>query len=163
MIEKSREYAGFAAYAVKPIFDIYQRYLFGDYVDYNGVVGINSGEVPVLIAQGVDDSIITPSGQSITAHLAEITNPSVDLYWGEGSQGSNSGIWHSRESEEYRRTVASRLRRRELELGRALTLDELRVLYTTVDHRLYSEVNAELVDLIVATFDKGVAAPPSPS
>ena len=156
MVEKGEQYVGKAAYTVKPIFDVYQRMLFGDYVKYNGVVGINSTDVPVIIAQGVDDTVITADGQSITAHLDEITNPNVTVYWGEGSQGSHTGIWHSSEADEYRRMIAGIVKKRETDLGRDLTDDERAEIYATVDHKLYSDVNTELVDLIISTFDKGL-------
>lgn len=156
MIEKAEQYAGKFAYTAKPILDGYQKYLFGDYFNYNGVVGINSTDAPVLIAQGIDDTIITPGGQSITAHLDELTNPNVTIYWGEGSNGSHTGIWHSKESEEYQRVIASRIKKQEMDLGRKLTDSELSEIYSTVDHALYSQVNSELVDLIIDTFDKGI-------
>ena len=158
MIEKGEQYAGKMAYTAKPIFDVYQKILFGEYVKYNGVMGINSTDAPVLIAQGVDDTVITPDGQSITAHLSEITNPNVTLYWGKGSQGSHTGIWHSAEAEEYARVVKSQMKLRELELGRALSDEEKAQIISTVDHELYSAVNEELMDLIVETFDKGLTA-----
>ena len=156
ILEKGEQYAGKVAYSAKPIFDTYQRILFGNYVKYNGVVGINSTDAPILIAQGVDDTVITPDGQSITAHLPELTNPNITLYWGKGSQGSHTGIWHSTEAEEYARVVKSQLKLRELELERALNDEEKKEFYATVDHELYSGVNEELMDLIVQTFEKGL-------
>lgn len=156
MLEKGEQYAGKVAYAAKPIFGSYQRILFGDYVNYNGVVGINSTTAPVLIAQGIDDTVITPNGQSVTAHLDELTNPNVTLYWGKGSQGSHTGIWHSVESEEYQRQISSCIKKMEMELDRELTSNEKAEIYATVDHNLYSEVNPELIDLIIQTFEKGL-------
>ena len=157
MLEKGEEHAGKIAYSAKPIFAGYQRMLFGDYVNYNGVVGINSTDVPVLIAQGVDDTVITPNGQSITAHLDELTNPNVTLYWGRGVQGSHTGIWHSVESEEYRQQIDECVKKMEGELDRKLTDSERAEIYSTVDHELYSAVNPELVDLIIQTFEKGLS------
>lgn len=156
MLEKGEQYAGKVAYAAKPIFASYQKILFGDYVNYNGVVGINSTDVPVLIAQGVDDTVITPDGQSVTAHLDELTNSSVTLYWGKGSQGSHTGIWHSVESEEYQRQIAGCIKKMEMELGRELTSSEKAEIYATVDHNLYSQVNLQLIELIIQTFEKGL-------
>ena len=156
MVEKGEQYVGKPSKTAKPVFDAYQRILFGDYVKYNGVVGINSTDAHILIAQGLDDKVITQDGQSITAHLDELTNPNVTLYWGMGSQGSHTGIWHSVESEEYRRVVACQVNKRQLELKRNLTEEELSEIYATVDHRLYSGVNTELVDLIIKTFENGL-------
>jgi pimeloyl-ACP methyl ester carboxylesterase len=156
MLEKGEEYAGKIAYTAKPIFAGYQRMLFGDYVNYNGVVGINSTKAPVLIAQGTLDTVITPDGQSITAHLDELTNPDVALYWGKDLQGSHTGIWHSVEAEEYKQHIADSIKKMEGELDRKLTDGERAEICSTVNHELYSEVNSELVDLIIQTFEKGL-------
>ena len=156
MVETAERYAGEIAYTAKPIFDVYQKYLFGDYVNYNALIGINSTTVPVLIAQGTSDDIITHDGLSVTAHLDEITNPNVTVYWGEGYQGSHTGIWHSDDAEAYVKAVADDIAAKEAALGRSLTNEELAEYYSTVDHRRYSDVNKELIDLILATFRDGV-------
>ena len=156
MIEKGEQYTGKLAYTAKPIFDVYQKYLFGDYTKLNAVIGINASDIPILIAQGVDDDVIAHDKQSVTAHLDEIENPNVTVYYGTGSQGTHTGIWHSREAEEYVRTVASELTILAFKKGEALTDEEKAAFYETVDHRLYSEVNAELVALILDTFDRGL-------
>ena len=156
MLEKAEEHTGKIAYAAKPIFDAYQKYLFGDYVNYNGVRGINSTDIPILIAQGVDDTVITMKGQSITAYRDKLTNPNVSYYFGKGAQGSHTGIWHSAAAEEYRKKVASELKMRSSRLGRELTYAEKCDFYSGVDHRLYSEVNSELVELMLNTFKKPI-------
>ena len=156
MVETSRRYVGEMADTVKPVFDAYQKYLFGDYTRYNGVVGINALKVPVLIAQGVEDTVITPDGESITAYLDEITNPHVQVYYGKDYQGSHTGIWHSDEAESYRLQVARQLQELEQQKGEALTDAEKAEFYETVDHRLYSDVNLELIALIFETFEKGL-------
>lgn len=156
MLEKAEEYTGKIAYTAKPIFDAYQKYLFGKYVNYNGVRGINSTDIPILIAQGVDDTVITMNGQSITAHCDKLTNPNLTYYFGKGVQGSHSGIWHSVAAEEYRKKIASELKLRSSRLGRELTYAEKREFYSGVDHRLYSEVSPELVELMLNTFKKAI-------
>ena len=156
MVEKGEQYVGKLAYMSKPVFDVYQRMLFGDYVKYDGVQGINATSAQVLIAQGIDDTVITMDGQSITAHRDEITNPNVTYYFGRGSQGTHTGIWHSDAAAEYARKLQSDIKRFETENGRKMTYEEQVAFYATVDHRLYSEVNAELMALILTTFEKGL-------
>lgn len=156
MLEKAEQYAGKLVHPTGSIIETYQEVLFGDYVKYNGIVGINSGKIPVLIAQGIDDTTITPHGQSITAHLERITNPNVSYYWGRGSQGTHTGIWHSKESEEYQREIKSLINLNKFRLNRELTDGERARIYASINHRLYSEVNTELIDLTVKTFDKGL-------
>ena len=161
IVQKGEEYVGKLAYVSKPVLDVYQRVLFGKYVSYDGVKGMNSTDIPVLIAQGVDDTVVTMNGQSVTAHRNEITNPNVSYYYGKGSQGTHTGIWHSDASEEYQRKIASELKLLEMERGRALTDEEKAVFYQSVDHRLYSEVNKELLELIFDTFERALEqAPP---
>lgn len=157
MVEKGEQYTGKLAYTAKPIFDVYQKYLFGDYTKLNAVIGINAVDIPILVAQGLDDGVIAHDKHSVTAHLDEIENPNVTVYYGTGSQGTHTGIWHSREAEEYVRTVASELALLAFEKGEALTDAERAAFYETIDHRLYSEVNAELVTMILDTFNAGVA------
>ena len=148
MAQTSRRYVGELADTVKPVFDAYQDYLFGDYTQYNAVVGINAVQIPVLIAQGVEDTVITPEGESITAYLDQITNPNVQVYYGTDYQGSHTGIWHCDEAESYVLQVAQQVQ--------SMTDAQKATFYETVDHRRYSQVNAELIELIFETFEKGL-------
>ena len=154
MQEKGEQYVGKLAVTSKPVFGAYQRILFGSYVEYNGVRGINSVDIPVLIAQGVDDKIITYDGQSITAHKKEITNPNVSYYIGKGLQGSHDGIWHSKDALVYQSEVESELKLLQIEKGKPLTAQEKAEFYKTVDHSLYSAVNEALMNEIIKTFNK---------
>lgn len=135
MVEKAWGTVGPLALAAKPILDVYQRAVFGDYVEYNGVRGINATDIPVLIAQGEGDETITMHGESIYAHLDELTNPNVTVYYGRGAQADHNGIWHSDEAARYMADAA----------------DD-----NVIDHRRYSEVNADLVALILQTFEAGL-------
>lgn len=155
MVDKGHQYVGDVAYSTKPVLDVYQKILFGDYVEYNGVRGINSTDIPVLIAHGVDDEVITLGEQSILAHQAEIKNPNVAVYYGFGAQGSHVGILHSAEAEEYAKRIEGQIKLLEMEKGRELTVEEKISFYETVDHRLYSEVNGELLSLAFDTLEKG--------
>ncbi len=154
ILEKGEQYAGKMGTIPKPIFSTYQKILFGDYSNHNGVRGINESNVPVVIAQGVEDKVITYDGQSITAKKSEITNPNVTYYIGKGLLGDHCNIWHSINSSVYQLEVEGELKLREIEKGKELTREEKVEFYKTIDHRLYSEVNAELFDLIIKTFDK---------
>jgi hypothetical protein len=152
MLEKGEQYAGKLAKIPTPIFNTYQRILFGDYVELSGVRGINDSNVPVLIAQGIDDPTITYGEQSIIAHKDEITNPNVSYFETKGVQGDHNNIWHSVEAVLYQKEVASEIKLLEIKKGGKLTADELYELSKTVDHRLYSEPNAELLDEIIKLF-----------
>ncbi|MBQ8394283.1 MAG: alpha/beta fold hydrolase [Clostridia bacterium] len=153
MVEKGEQYVGKLALTSKPVFSAYQRILFRSYVNYNGVKGINSVDIPVLIAQGIDDKTITYDGQSITAHKDEITNPNVRYYIGKGLQGSHYGIWHSKESMMYQNEIESELKLKQMEKGEKLSHEEKVEYYKTVDHTLYSAVNQDLMKQVIDMFD----------
>lgn len=156
MVETSEAYIGKLAYLAKPAFDLHQKHLFGEYTKYNAIRGINATKIPVLIAQGQEDSIITSDHLSVTGRLDEIHNPNVTVYYGTGLQGTHSGIWHSAEAEKYAKEVDAEKEKLEAEMGRELTISELETFYDDVDHKLYSEVNHQLLSLIFQTFEKGL-------
>lgn len=156
MVEMGADYYGEFLRVAQPVFYLYQKHLFGEYIEYNGVRGINSTDIPVLIAQGVDDDVMTMDGLSITAHKDEITNPNVTYYYGYGLQGGHTEIWHSTESVEYQKQVAAELEELYNSNGGEPSYDQLVEFYSNVDHRLYSEVNDELVSLILSTFEKAL-------
>ena len=153
--DKGFQYAGLLGGAGLPraFLDIYQKILFQDYVEYTGVRGVNAAGVPVLIAHGVEDKVILYGTQSIIARRDEITNPNVEYYIGEGAQSGHDSIWHSVRSAAYRKEIAEKVKQAKEAKGGGWTDDDLREIYKTVDHELYSEVNAELFDGILNMFD----------
>jgi len=153
ILEKGEQYAGELGKFPQPLFNAYHKLLFGKYVKYSGHEGVSSVNIPVVIAQGIDDKVITINGQSVMAHKDEITNPNVIYYVGKGYQGEHNGIMHSNEALAYRAVIKSEIKLLEIEKGRKLTEDERREYYKTIDHTLYSAVNEELFALIVKTFD----------
>jgi hypothetical protein len=156
MVEKGEQYVGKIASFPEPIFKLYHKHLFNKYPIHNGVRGINSCKIPVIIAQGVTDKIITYDGQSITAHKDELRKDNVIFYDGFGPQGDHNNIWHSVESAVYQDVVKSKLKLLEIEKGAKLTYEEKVAFYKTVDHELYSQVNEELFKIILDTFDKAI-------
>lgn len=153
MLEKGKQYAGPLALVPVPIFNAYQRILFKKYANSSGVKGINSVNIPVVIAHGVDDTVIPYTEQSVISNRKEITNPNVIYYDGLGVHGSHTGIWHSKQSALYQMEVESRLKLLRTKKGRDLTYEEKVEFNESINHSLYSEVNEELMDLIVKTFD----------
>lgn len=156
ILEKGYQYAGeLADRGVPKVFlEQYQKKLFGKYINFSAVKGINSGNTPVLIAHGVDDMVIGYNHQSIIAKRSEITNPNVTYYIGEGLNGGHDSIWHSAESVQYQKWFKQLLKNAKAEKDRDLTDDEKRNLYNKVDHELYSEINKELFSEIINLFNK---------
>ena len=155
ILEKGRQYAGGMADAGLPkvFLEAYQKVLFGKYADCSGTQGINSTTIPVLIAHGTDDKIISYSGQSIIAHKEEITNPNVEYYVESGVQGGHDSIWHSERSAEYRQKVADDLKKLKDITGDEFSVNELIEFYSKVDDELYSEINYELMADVLKTYD----------
>ena len=155
ILEKGRQYAGGMADAGLPkvFLEAYQKVLFGKYADCSGTQGINSTTIPVLIAHGTDDKIISYSGQSIIAHKEEITNPNVEYYVESGVQGGHDSIWHSKRSAEYKEEINAKLaeiKKIKDDKERETAMKELT---ESVDNDLYSEVNEELMSNIVRMYN----------
>ena len=153
ILDKGKQYAGaFADEGLpKTFLNAYQEILFGKYAKCSGVRGINSVDIPVLIAHGVDDKIISFDGQSIISRKNEIFNPNVFYYVGTGLIGGHDSIWHSKRSEEYRRKVAADLKKLKDITGDEFSTSELMEFYSKVDNELYSEINYELMADILKT------------
>ena len=152
--DKVREYVKLGSVVDFPetVFRVYQKLLFGRYVDYDAVSGINKANIPTLIAHGVDDRVILLDSQSIASHASELKNGSVEYYIGKGLNGEHDSIWHSSAAVAYQLELASEERLLEMKKRSKLTDAERAEFYSTVDHRLYSEVNGELLDKIISTF-----------
>lgn len=157
MTDKAEEYVGKLASIPAPVFSAYQKHLFGDYVKYNSVMGINSVDIPVLIAHGKNDETVSFEKQSIISHRDEITNPNVVYYVGTGLQGDHNNIWHSKESAEYQAKVKAELKALERKKGKKLTEEEKKAFYKSVNHHLYSQVNEELMQMAVDMFNKAIS------
>ena len=154
--EKGGEYAGrFASEGVpKAFLGAYQKFLFGKYTNYDGVKGINSVDVPVLIAHGVNDKIINYDLQSIICHREEITNERAEYYVGTELHSGHDTIWLSDRAAVYREQVKESLADLEEKKGEKLSYEEKVDFFKNVDDRLYSEINYELFDRIVSMFDR---------
>ena len=148
IVDKGKQYGGkLAAEGLPKVFlDCYQKYLFGDYVNCSGVKGINDSGIPVFVAHGKEDLVISYAEQSVISKRKEITNPKVKYYVGEGKNDGHNTIWHSEASVLYQEEVNQKLK--------SLSgYEEKQAYVTTVDHRLYSEINEELFAEILEMFD----------
>lgn len=153
MVEKAAQYVGGFSKTAKPFFDVYQKMLFKDYVKYTGVMGINASNIPVVVAHGIDDSVIVFDKQSVISHHEEFTNPNVKYYIGKGYQGDHNDIMLSNEAILYKKEIQSELKLLEMKKKGKLTNQELVEFYSKIDHALYSKVNEDLMKLIIDTFD----------
>jgi len=150
MMDVSRRYVGNLVWVTKGVFEGYQRSIFGDWLYYDGVDGINSVDIPVFIAQGLNDSLIPHDSLSITAYADQITNPNVTLYYQDGLQGSHTDLMYSKEATRYRVDVNSRLKKCMGNVRRK------KKLVSSVDHDLYSQVNTQLFDKIIQMYVQSI-------
>ena len=134
----------------------YQKLLFRDYTKYNAVDGINSTDVPVYIAHGNRDFVISFSHQSVISHRNEIRKRNVTYYIGTDAQAGHNTILHSLRAVAYQEKVEKDLKRLKKEYDRELTREELTEFCNSVDHTLYSEVNMEMMQGILNMFHKAL-------
>ena len=153
--EKGEQYAGPLVGGLPKIFlDTYQKILFKNYTKYDAVKGINSTDIPVLIAHGDKDSVISFNGQSVISHREEIRKNNVFYYVGTGEQAGHNTILHSKHAIAYQEKVKNDLKNLKKEKEGDLTKEELVAFCKGVDHTLYSEVNEDLMGEIVDMFNK---------
>ena len=153
ILEKGEQYAGLLASKGIPqaFLNVYQKILFGKYTEFDSVQGINSADIPVLIAHGDSDNVIDINLQAIYAHKDEIRKDKVEYYCATGLQGGHDTVWHSKASAQYRREMDGKIKA--VKKDKDMPYEEKVAFFDTIDHRLYSEVNAELMKKIVKRFD----------
>ena len=146
MMDVSRQYVGNLVVLSEGVLNGYQRSIFGEWLNYDGVGGINSVDIPVFIAQGLHDTLIPHDSLSITAHADKITNPNVQIYYVDGLQGDHTNLMYSMPATEYRLQVQSQIKQCGLNTKRK------KQVVSSVDHELYSQVNEQLLDMVVQTY-----------
>lgn len=162
IVEKGEQYSSPIADLVQIDFpndflNAYQKLLFQDYTKYNAVDGINSTDAPVYIAHGNRDPVISYNHQSVISHRNEIRKANVSYYTGTDAQAGHNTILHSLRAVAYQEQVERELKRLKREYDRELTPQEQEEFCNGVDHRLYSEVNEEMMLDIVEIFDQALA------
>ncbi len=140
----------------KEFLDAYQSLLFKDYTNHNAVKGINSTDVPVYIAHGNRDFVISFAHQSVISHKDEIRKNNVIYYVGTGDQAGHNTILHSNRAIAYQETVKKDLKELKKKYDRDFTQEEMTEFCNSVDHALYSEVNMEMMQDILNMFNKAL-------
>lgn len=153
IIEKAKEYTGKLHYMIRPYIAVYQRYLFKEYADYDSIKGINSCQIPIFIAHGVDDMVINYYDQGVSGRKDKIKNPNVIFYDGIGLHGGHMDILLSDDAVIYRKEIDSKINMLKHE-KKDFSLDDLREFYKTIDHKRYSNPNLDLLDSILNMFLK---------
>lgn len=159
IVEKGAQYAGPSADTLaggfpKQFLDSYQAMLFKDYTKLDAVKGINSTDIPVFIAHGTQDLVISFHHQSVISHRYEIRQNNVTYYIGSGALAGHNTILHSERAVAYQKQVEKELKLLKKALDRELTPEEKADFCRQVNHALFSEVNAELMQAIVDMFNQ---------
>ena len=157
-VEKGEQFAGDLKDSLicgfpKDFLDTYQALLFKDYAKLDAVKGINSTNIPVFIAHGTRDFVISFNHQSVISHKDEIRKKNVTYYVGSGAQAGHNTILHSERAVAYQKQVEKDLKRLKKEYDRELTPEEQAAFCNGVNHALYSEVNAEMMQAILNMFN----------
>ena len=157
ILEKGEEFGGqLASKGIPEIFlNVYQKILFGKYTQYDGVNGINSTNIPVLIAHGDSDNVINIERQAIYAHKDELRKDNVQTYCATGVQGGHDTVWRSKAASEYLESLKAQIK--SVKKNRDMSYEEKAAFFAGIDHQLYSQVNAELFEKIVTMFDSACA------
>ena len=159
-VEKGEQYTGYLDILKtdfpKEFLNAYQTLLFKDYTKYNAVKGINSTDIPVYIAHGNRDFVISFAHQSVISHKDEIRTKNVTYYIGTGPQAGHNTILHSLRAVAYQDKVKKDLKQLKKQYDRDLTNEELKEFCNSVDHALYSEVNKEMMQDILNMFNKAL-------
>ncbi len=137
----------------KDFLEGYQKHLFKDYTNYTAVKGINSTNIPVLIAHGDRDFTISFSGQSVISHRREIRKEKVYYIVTSKEQGGHETILHSLAAIEYQKKIKNFLEELEDKTEDGLTDEQLTAFCNKVNHSLYSQVNEDLMGKVVKVFD----------
>lgn len=130
----------------------YQKYLFGEYADMTAVDGINSTDIPVLIAHGNRDMTVdfaTPL--SVIGQKYRIRSERVYYYVGKDELSGHDSIWHSADAINYQKQVKAEYK--EINSEHEMSEQEQKAFYEKVDHERYSAVNKDLFLMIVDLFD----------
>ena len=157
-VEKGEQYAGSFKESLiggfpKDFLEAYQTMLFQDYTKLTAVKGINSTNIPVFIAHGNRDFVISFYHQSVISHRDEIRKENVTYYVGTGAHAGHNTILHSERAVAYQKQVEKELKQLKKEYDRDLTPQEQAEFCKGVNHALYSEVNEELMQAILRMFN----------
>lgn len=137
----------------KDFLETYQKHLFKDYTKYTAAKGINSTDIPVLIAHGNRDFTISFSGQSVISHKKEIRRNNVYYLVTSNEQAGHETILHSLEAIKYQKKIKKLFDDLKDKNEDDLTEKQLTAFCNKINHALYSEVNEELMSKVVKLFD----------
>jgi len=148
LVDIGMYYGGNIAGLPKKYIDRYQEELFGKYLDYKAIDGINNSSASVFLAHGKSDMIIKFNVHSIVSKIDMITNENIKIYIGRDYNAGHTNILYSKEAIDYQKEVDKKIKDFDDES------EELIKYIETVDHYKYSEINGELFSKILDFYNK---------
>ena len=118
----------------------YQRNHFGELSYKNAYEAINEADKPILVCQGLEDTIARIDVDAIYKYRDEITNDKVEYKTFDGPNSDHLNILYSDNANEYRKEINNELDKK--------NADEKREYVKAVNHKLYSEPNEILLKSI---------------
>lgn len=157
LVEWTKDMIGFLTYIEYPFLWGYQTFLFGKTAGLTGANGINKVKIPVMVAHGINDTVIYYDGASIISHKDQITNPNAifKTYDEEYHDGHNN-IFASTENVIYSRQIVKDYDKLYDECGGDIPDDVLDEFYSNVDREIVSALNIEFFDEVSIFFEESL-------
>ena len=157
MVEWAERMMGVLAYAEAPYIYIYEKSIVGEHLGRRAVDGINKSDIPVLIMHGTADEVVEYDGAGIIAYKDEITNSKVEYFVSEQEmQNGHTDLMHTLESAQYLENVKEEYNHLSEQYKGEVEQDVKSAFYAKVDKQLASQMNDELMQTIIAFYDKSV-------
>lgn len=138
--EKGFEYVNFLAFFGKPLVWIKEKRLFDDYLTIRATDAICNSNVPVFLAHGTKDTVITYNKLDTYSKIEE-----SDRVFKYSKEATHSGILYSDRALEYQKEVKATLGK--------LKGKEKEKYFNQIDDMLYSELNEELFERVLQFFE----------
>lgn len=140
---KAKRYVGILADIEYPFMCLHNWFVFGEDSDTSAINAINSTDIPVMLVEGSEDSIV-PDKISIGSHYEEITNPNA-MYKQIKTPYRNrhSTIWLCDDSAKYKTEIENNMSR---ETDDSENIDILKA----------NEIDIDFMDDILAFYNNSV-------
>ena len=154
MYRLARRYVGVAADVEYPFLYWQSLLIFGGDADVSAVDSINSVDIPVLIFQGSEDSVVSED-VSLYSHEDELTNPNVTLISvDEPHRSGHRGVWLSDGAAAYVAERQEELERLDSRYEDGIPQPEREAFYSTLDVKRATELDEGFKNRVLELCDK---------
>ncbi|MBE5817156.1 MAG: alpha/beta hydrolase [Clostridiales bacterium] len=153
LMSQSVKYAGEGVKITQPLVSIYEWLKSGAYSQYTAVDGLNNSQIPALILQGTEDTLVTLD-QSIAGQREHITNPRVQI---EIIEGKGHGVLLADEAIQYKNEQEEIYNNLLSEYSGNIPQNELDEYYSEYDVYKSQKIDNDVADLIVGFINSALA------